>query len=462
MKIMKFGGSCLKNEEDLELVAKIIGQEKDEKVVVLSGINRVTDKLVNFLQKSYSEKEVDSLIAQVRHMHMDLLTKSVESKEIYEQAKVKIESRLKVLERLLYGIHYVGELTEKTRDLVLSYGERLSVVILEAVLRSRGIDAESLEADEIGVVTDGNFGSATADLPLVERNLQESVLPLIRRGIIPVITGFFGRDAHGSTTIFGRNGSDYSASVIGYALNADSVEIWKDVDGFMSADPKFVKNAHLLDELSYDEAAELAYFGARILHPRTVEPLKLKGIPLRIKNMYRRELPGTLVHGRKKVLENKVVKSVTYKDIGALKIYGSGVGSMMGVLGEISTHLSDNRINIKSVITSQTCITLLLEKEDVEKSYRVLSSTRIKSVEKLEKVKDISLIAIVGEGILNSPGIAAKVFNAVANRGINVEMFAAGASEVAFYFIVKKRYLGDAVKAIHRIFFQRGRHHGKA
>ncbi len=457
MKVMKFGGSCLKNVEDFNIVADIIEKEKDEKVVVLSGINGVTDKLVSFIERKYREEEIEKLMRELKYMHLEIVKEGVLHKELYQEAENRIMEKLKVLERLLYGIHYVGELTEKTRDLVLSYGERLSVIVMESILRSRGLDARALEGDEIGIITDGNFGNATADLSLVERNLQDSIIPLIKRGILPVVTGFFGCDREGRTTTFGRNGSDYSASVIAYGIDADLVEIWKDVDGFMSADPKFVKGAHLIKNLSYNEAAELAYFGARILHPRTVEPLKLKNIPLRIKNLYRRKSPGTLVHGAKKLSATNVVKSVTYKeDIGALKIHGAGVGSMMGVLGEITRYLSESRINIKSVITSQTCITLLLEKEDVERSYRALVSRRIKAVERLEKVRGISLIGMVGDGILEYPGIAARVFNAVAGKGINVEMFAAGASEAAFYFIVKRRYLRDAVEAIHQVFFKGG------
>jgi len=458
---MKFGGSCLKNVNDFSTVADIICEEIGEKVVVLSGINGITDKLISFIRKKYKEEDIEKLISEVKHIHLNIVKGAVSRKEFYKMAKEKIEEKLKVLERLLYGVHYVGELTDKTRDLILSYGERLSVIVMESILNSRGAAAKAFEGDKIGIITDGNFGNATADLSLVERNLKKHILPFIERGFTPVITGFFGCDDEGRTTIFGRNGSDYSASVIAYALDADVVEIWKDVDGFMSADPKFVKEAYLLDSLSYDEAAELAYFGARILHPRTVEPLKLKKIPLKIRNLYRRDR-GTLIHSIKKISKDSVVKSVAYKEeIGALKIYGAGVGSMLGVLGEITRYLSEENINIKSVITSQTCITLLLEKEDVEKSYRILKSKKIRTVERLEKIPGISLIGIVGNGILEYPGIAAKVFNAVAKRGINVEMFAAGASEVAFYFIVKQKYLRDAVESIHKVFFRGGKDNAK-
>jgi len=454
MKVMKFGGSCLKNADDFELVADIIQSEKEDKVIVLSGVYGVTDRILNFLEENYREEDVPKFIEEIRELHIEIGRKIIPCGDIFKETERRLGEKLKILERLLYGVHYVGELTEKTRDLILSYGERFSVLLMEGLLRCKGLNARALESEQVGLITDGNFGNATADLPETERNLRLSILPLIRRGIVPIVTGFFGCDSRGRVTLFGRNGSDYSASVIAYGVNAEIVEIWKDVEGFMSADPKFVEDAHFIDSLSYDEVAELAYFGARILHPRAVEPLKLKNIPMRIKNIYKRENPGTLIHATKKIWEGRVIKSVTYKEeIGSIKIYGAGVGSKPGVLGDITKYLSENRINIKSVITSQTCITLLLEKEDVERSYRILSQKDIKTVERIEKVRGISLVAIVGEGILEYPGIAAKVFRAVASKDINVEMFAAGASEVAFYFIIKKKYLKDAVEAIHRVFF---------
>ncbi len=455
MKVMKFGGSCLKNSRDFLRVAEIIKDEKYEKIVVISGVNSITDLIYRNIEgKNYDEEKIKKLVGYLGNLHLKIASGAIENSQIFGNVEENILKKLQVLERLLYGVCYMGELPDKTRDIILSYGERLSVPILEGVLLSQGVKAKALEADKIGILTDENFGNATANLPAVRRNMKRDIIPLVKKGIVSIVTGFFGCDSKGRTTLFGRNGSDYSASVIAYGVDADLVEIWKDVDGFLSADPKIVKDAHLIDSLSYDEAAELAYFGARILHPRTVEPLKLKNIPLRIKNIYKREGEGTLIHSTSKIRENKIIKSVACKkEIGCLKIHGTDVESNPGILREVISYLSENRINIESVIASQTCITLLLEREDVERSYRILSLKNIKTVEKIEKVKNISLIGIAGEKVLEYPGIAARVFRAVAKKKINIEMIFTGASRVAFCFIIKRGFLEDAIKATHKVFF---------
>ena len=454
MKVMKFGGSSLKNSNDFKSVAEIIKKEKDKKIIVLSGAHGVTDKIDSYLNiGKKDEKAIEILIKQLKDFHFRICSDAIKNKNISKKIKYDLLKKLEKLKRIFQGVYYTEELTDRTKDLILSYGERFSVKILEGILCDMNVKAKSFEADSIGVITDGDFGNATAILDLVSINLNKNVSPLLKKNFVPIITGFFGCDNNGNTTSFGRNGSDYSASVIAYAVDANEIEIWKDVNGFMSADPNVIKDAHLIDKLSYEEAAELAYFGAKILHPRTVEPLIKKGIELQIKNTYKPDLEGTRI-GNHRYIKKNLVKSVAYsKDIACIKIHGSGVGYKPGVLSEIVSHFSKYKINIKSVITSQTCITLLLEKKDLQRSYDILSLENIKTVERLEKIKDIALIAIVGEGILSQYGIAAKVFNAVAEKGINIEMISAGASEVAYYFIVKEKDLKPAIKGIHKVFF---------
>lgn len=453
MKVMKFGGSSLKNAEDFQRISKIIKDEKDKKIVILSAVNGVTNTIQRYLNSGKNdEKAIKELIHYLQKLHMKISSESITNQNVSRKVQNTIRKKLEKLERLLYGVAYVGELTDRTRDSILSYGERLSAPILEGILNDAGIKAEAFEADSIGIITDGDFGNATAILTSVTENVRNAIVPLTRKNIVPIITGFFGCNSNGHTTTFGRNGSDYSASIIAYAVDADKVELWKDVR-FMSADPHIVKDARLVDELSYAEAAELAYFGAKILHPRAVEPLMKKEIKLQIKNTYNQRDRGTKIgkNGRKK---KELVKSVAHsRDIACIKIHGSGVGYKPGVLSEIVSHISSHKINITSVITSQTCITILLENKDLDRSYDILAAKQIKTVEKLEKIRDIALIAIVGKGILEHHGIAAKVFSAVAKKGINIEMISAGASDVAYYFLVKERYLESAIVAIHNEFF---------
>jgi aspartate kinase len=451
MKVLKFGGSCLKDSKGFIDVARIIKNENERRVIILSGVCGVTDTIQKYLNyKIIDEIAISGLIKHLKRLHYKIASEAITDIAILKKVQAILEIKLQNLEQLLRGVYYVKELTDRTRDLILSYGERLSVPILAGTLNDRGIKAKAFEADNLGILTNGDYGNAIAILNPISKKLKKNILPLFDKKIIPIITGFFGCDNNGETTIFGRNGSDYSASVIAYSLDADRVDLWKDVDGFMSADPKIIDDSYLLNNLTYKEAAELSYFGAKIIHPRTVEPLMKKNIKLHIKNVNNPNFQGTNIcdNGHK---NKNIIKSIAYsKDISCIKIHGSGVGQKPGVLLEIVSKISSQNINIISVVTSQTCITLLLESKDLKSSYNILSSKQIKTVEKIEKIKDIALIAVVGEGLLKHYGIAAKVSNAVANIGINIEMISAGASEVAYYFIVKENVLEQAIKAIHK------------
>ena len=450
MKVLKFGGSNLKNAKSFLDVAKIIKNEEEKTVIVLSGVCGVTDTLQIYLNyNKFDEIALNGLIQHLKRLHFRISSEAISDIAILKKVQSTLHKKLEKLERLLRGVCYIGELTDRTKDLILSYGERLSVSVLAGILVDQGVKAKAFEADNLGVLTNGDFGNAVAVLNPVSKNLKKNISPLFDKNIIPIITGFFGCDNNGHTTLFGRNGSDYSASVIAYAIDADEVNLWKDADGFMSADPTIIKDAYLLKNLSYNEAAELSYFGAEILHPRTVEPLMKKEIRLIIKNIHKPLKIGTEI-GNNIHNEKQLIRSIAHsKDITCLKIYGSGIGYKPGVLSEITSYFSSNKINIKSVITSQTCITLLLEKKDLKRSYNILAERQIETVEKIEQIRDIALIALVGEGISNHHGIAARVFSSIAQKGINIELISAGASEVAYYFIIKEKYLEPVLKAIH-------------
>ena len=454
MKVMKFGGGCLKDADHFRRVADVILSDKDRAVVVVSAIAGVTDSLVEAVRlAASSERHVPGILRDLRERHRAVADRVFKNPAPRAGALTAADLKLKKLERLLYGISYTEEITPSVRAHILSYGERLATVILSWQLKDMGRKSVPLEADRIGIVTDDSFDNATAILPEVKKNLARHVAPLVRRREIPVITGYFGRTRKGKITTFGRNGSDYSAAVVAYGLGASVLEIWKDVDGFMSADPKIVKEARSVRELSYYEAAELSYFGAKILYPRTVEPLIEKNIPLRIKNLFEPRRRGTLV--RTGTSERKdIIKSITYnKKISVLRIYGPGVGYKPGILADLGRILTAKGVNIYSVITSQTCINLLLDKHDSERSCEALQTLVGGVIEKIVREEDIALIAVVGQGLQEKQGVAAKVFSAVARERINIEMISSGASEVAYYFIVQKDDLERTVRAVHREFF---------
>jgi aspartate kinase len=371
----------------------------------------------------------------------------------FEQFENDFDRSLRKLERLYYGLNFTREMTPRMYDMISSFGERFAVELLAYTLRCRGVRATSLMPDNIGLITDGKFGDATANLPRTAKNFQKHVAPLIDSETIVLIPGFFGVSEKGDVTTFGRGGSDYSAAVVAVAIQAEKLEIWKDVAGFMSADPQFVPEAQLIPRLSYEEAAELAYFGAKILHPRTVEPIRKKRLQIEIRNTLNPDAPGTLITTNS-TKPKSLIKSVAHNpDIGVIKVHASGVGARPGILGRIADCLAENGLNIKSVITSQTCISLLLDYKDLEPGYHVLKSMRPKSHQRLEKLEHVAMIGIVGEGILQHKGVAAKCFTAVAQCGVNVEMISFGPSRAALYFLVHNHDLHRAVSAIHSTFF---------
>jgi aspartate kinase len=373
--------------------------------------------------------------------------------DVKQTAVSKLTALMVRLERVLYGIIYLEELTPRTKDLVQSFGERMSVIVMAAMLQEMGVNAVPVEADELGIITDGTFGSATVDMETTRSNVAPRIYEMFKRQETPVVTGFFAKTTDGFITLLGRNGTDYSASVIANAIDADSLEIWKDVDGFMSADPKAVPGAVPISHLSYEEAAELSYFGAKVLHPRTVEPARAKGITIMVRNVFKPAYEGTMIVP-KGVEGNRTIKSISsMPNMAMVRVYGAGLGSKSGVMSEISVLLSDAGINVYSAATSQTCISLLIEERELKHAERALAEAKKGVVDRIESVRDVALLCLVGEGLGQKEGIAGKVFSIVASNGVNIGLISAGASTVALTFTVKRRDLERTTKTIHHEFF---------
>jgi aspartate kinase len=454
MKVMKFGGGCLKNAETLGRVIDIIVRERRKPAVVVSALQGVTDELIeSAAAAAKDERTIPDRIARLWDRHRRVAERAVRDDAARVVTLRALGAALLKAERLLYGIAYTSETGPAIRNQVLSYGERLAARLVAGAVRSRGIPARPLDSDRIGMKTDDNLENATVDLARFRRSFRRTAVE-IRRGLyVPVVTGFFGATSEGRVSLFGRNGSDYSAAVLAHGLEARSLEIWKDVGGFMSADPEAEKAARKIDRLSYYEAAELSYFGARILHPRTLEPLTDRTAEVRIKSLADPDDPGTAIEHRAPVRRN-VVKSVTANErISLLRIHGPGVGHKPGIIGGLGRRLAEHRINIYSIITAQTCINVLIDRKDARRAYQILRDDRNGVIARIDLEEDVALVAVVGEGMIERRGVAARVFSAVAQAGINVEMISSGASEVATYFIVDRKDAARAVRALHREFF---------
>jgi len=454
MKVIKIGGGCLNGKKTIARIIDLIAQRGRGDIFVVSALNGITDFLIESMDAALAdEANIPKIISRLKARHdlvaRHLIRRPKEAKGFSQD----LAKTLSKLERLYYGLNFTGKISPRLRDAIVSFGERFAAQLLTAILSSRGIPTSYHMPQQIGMLTDGKFGDATANIPATARNFKKNLAPVLAKNKILFIPGFFGVSKNGDITTFGRGGSDYSAAVVAAAIKAEILEIWKDVDGFMTADPKLVPCTELIPLLSYEEASELAYFGARFLHPRCVEPVRTRKLNITIKNTLHPDAEGSLITARSPRLKS-VIKSVAHDcNIGILKVHAAGVGARPGILAEVATCIAHNGINIKAVVTSQTCISLLLAGEDLAPGVAALKTLRPKPFRRLEPVEDIALISIVGEGLLRQKGIAANCFAAVAEAGVNVEMISFGPSRAALYFLTKKTNLKKAVNAIHGRFF---------
>jgi bifunctional aspartokinase / homoserine dehydrogenase 1 len=451
--VVKFGGSNLKKKEDIFSLIRAVEFYNQPIVIVVSALYGVTDQLINGLNKvTLSESAICRIKDELIESHRQVIELYIKDSTSRSKVISHLEQRVEELEKYLRGIHCLGEIPEFVADRVLSYGERLSSLVLAAILNERQIDTKEILPEDLGLFTNGEYRNATVDFALSEQAVSQG-LAGNQNYIIP---GFYGLSPQSKVTLLGRGGSDYTAAAIARCINAQSVDLWKDVPGFLSADPKLVDNPSVIHQLTYNEAAELSYFGARIAHPRTFEPAEAKQIPVRLFNIndFTPQLEPITVIGKQGYIAEHIVKSVTFSDdFGVLKLQGAGVGIKPGIMAKVTGSLTQEGINIKSIITSQTTINILLSRADLENGLQVVNALGLSTVHQVSTQQDISLIAVVGEGILEKPGIAARVLGAVSAHDINVWTISAGASNVAIYFIIDRQEQETAIRSIHEALF---------
>lgn len=452
-RVLKFGGSNLKEPADIRKLVRAVNCYSAPPLVVVSALHGVTDTLVRAVDGGlHSVDGIYTLIKSLIKQHQRTIDCQVKTEKDRHRILQRLTNRVLELERILLGCHYLREVPGFARDQILSYGERLSSLLISDLFEHLGTKSRESLPEDLGLTTDGVMNDATVDLE-ASRAQVKSVL---RDDILTVVPGFYGMSPEGKVTLLGRGGSDYSAAALAACLEAEGLDIWKDVPGFMSADPKIVLHPVSISRLSYREAAELSYFGARILHPRTFEPLMEPGIPVRLYdiNHFDDELtPLTEIvsHGE---IRPGIIKSVTFsRSIGLLTLGGSGVGIRSGLLAAITGALHQGRINIRSVFTSQTTINLLLDLDQLTPGRDLIRKLRLPTLDEIRISDGIALVAVVGEGMPDHPGIAARIFSAVSHQGINIRIISSGASTVAAYFIIDDRDLHRAVSAIHEEFF---------
>jgi len=449
MKVIKFGGSCLKDKNDFDKILEILKNDKEKnKIIVLSAVYKVTNILIAGLKKDkLYDLGIDKTINEVKTIHFDIINNFFDLQKEKNTAMETLEPYFSNLKKLFLAVLYTGELSKSVESSIHSFGERLAVLLFSLIMNKRGLKTIPFFSDQIGIVKKGKKHFNSADLYLTKRNLSK-IIPKIVGGIIPVITGYFAISYDNRISTFGRNSSDYSASVIAYGFNADTLEFWKDVPGFMSGDPEIVKNSKLISELSIDEAAELSYFGASILHPRCLEPIRDTKIKIVIRNFIIPEKDSTIIKSHSS--NKKQIRGVSFNEhISVLKINGAGIGYKPGIIGSVGTILSKNDINIYSIITTQTSINLIIDQSDLDKSNRILKSLKEPVIESIKYEKDLTLIAIVGKGMKKSNGSMKKLFDIFDKLDINIEMISAGASDSAYYCLIKKEKFKNSINKIH-------------
>ncbi len=437
MIVMKFGGSSVAQAERIRQVCEIVKSRLPQSpVVVASAFRGVTDELLNLARASLQGDA--SLLDRIRSRHLAIARKLGLSPEI-------LESCLARLGDLVRGISLLKEITPRTLDLVASFGERLSTRLIAAFLARGGIPARQVDAFEAGLLTDERFGSANP-LPEAEEEIRRAFSGFRD---LPVVTGYIGRTRSGDVTTLGRNGSDYTATILGAALDASEVQIWSDTDGIMTADPRLVPKALPIEALSFAEACELAFYGGRVLHPHTLIPAMRKNIPVRVLNTFKPEHPGTAILAR---LEkpSQGVKSIAFKKHQfILTVTSPRMLAGPGFLARIFEALSRHGIDVDMVSTSEVSVSATAaSSENLERASEELSGEFEVAIE-----RDRAVLCVVGDGIRSRPGVAAEVFGAVAEAGVNVLMISQGASKNNIAFAVAESEVAKAVSSLHRRFF---------
>lgn len=451
--VLKIGGGILRNKDSFDRVVDIVNNKNklgDKQIIVISALYGVTDFLIESMNKCREDHaHVEQIISSLKNMHYEYLS-YISDVKIKQNAEFLIEEKLSLLEKFLYGIAYLKEISPRSRDLVQSFGERLSPVVLEAFILDKKIPAEFVDAKEAGIICKGNYENASVEMEKTKQNLNSKVLPLLLKKVV-LLPGYYGVDEAGDVKTFGRGGTDYSAGFISNIFDA-RLEIWKDVSGFMSADPKVVPTAKQIPFLSYEEAEELGYLGAKILHPKTVAPLREKGLCAEVKNVFAPEVKGTII-GPTKHKANEVVKSIAAtKDIAIVTVKSSSMVNNPGFASEIFSILSNKEIAVDLIATSETSISFSIEAKNFEYALKSLESLKEICECTIFGTKDLSIIGVIGEGIKGSPGIAGRLFMALGKSNVNIEVITQGASEINITVVVKKSDLDKAIKAIHAEF----------
>ncbi|MEN8204215.1 MAG: bifunctional aspartate kinase/homoserine dehydrogenase I [Bacteroidota bacterium] len=453
MKVLKFGGTSVGSTDNIRIVKKILESQDQACTVVVSAFGGVTDQIIRAAgMASERDKAFKEELSEIRERHVHAVHELLEG-ESREFTSLEVESLLNEFGDVLQGVYQLEDLSPKTLDYLLSFGERLSAIIIARfVKKSVYMDSRDL------IRTDANFGNATVQFEVSDQQIREKLNELQGIALLP---GFIASDPHGRTTTLGRGGSDYTAAIVAAATNALVLEIWTDVSGFMTADPRMVPKAYPVDCMSYEEAMELSHFGARVIYTPTLTPAYHASVPIRVKNTFSPDDPGTLISTEAICTQNELIKGISSIDeVSLITVKGVGMVGKTGTSARVFSSLAQHNVNVILITqaSSEMTISFAVTPEDTSKAVKALGEEFEMEIEhkkemEIEVMNELSIIAIVGEGMRHTPGISAILFRALGRNGISVIATAQGSSELNISVVIGHGSLKKALNLIHEGFF---------
>lgn len=454
--VMKFGGTNMQDSAAIRHSASLAGRSIRDGVrvvVVVSAMAGVTNQLLKLADAAQSG-DIASANDEIAAMRTRHFTAAQELGAAPDSDAVReIREMHETLRQAVYGVYLLRELTPRSRDLIVAFGERLSAPLMSLALEQSGIRSKHVTGGEAGILTDAHFGNAKPNPATYER-VKDRLSGFFSSGVTPVVAGFMGETEKGAITTLGRGGTDFTATIIGKALGADEVWAWKDVDGVMSADPRVVKDAQNIEILSYGEVMELAYFGAKVLHPLAVTPLQESGIPLRVKSAADPDFAGTLVQATARDAEGRPVKAVTaIRNVTIINISGAGALGIPEVIASVFDAIARENISLLMVSQSSSMsnVSLAVQSADAERTLNALRSG-VSTELRVDQQPNVAVLAIVGSGMRGQRGVSAKMFTALADHDVNILMISQGSSELNVSVAIEGAHVETATMAVHAAF----------
>jgi len=462
LRVMKFGGTSVGDAACIARTAQIIakGAAEGRCVAVVSAMGGVTNRLIEAAKSAQTgnAKVAASLMDALQAQHETALQALLDDNGHKAAVRKKLEEVLTEGRRFCEGTALLRELTSRTLDAISSLGERLVAPLVAAKLRGLGMASEAVDATEL-IVTDGFHGGAEPEMDLTRDRSQARLGALLEKGITPVVTGFIGASRSGELTTLGRGGSDYSATILGAVLDAEEVIIWTDVEGVLTADPRLVPEARTIPIISYREAAELAYFGAKVLHPKTLKPVVQAAIPVWIRNSFAPEKLGTKITPEGQSIGGGVKALTAIRDVTLISVGGPGIVGLPDVVGRTFSTTAEVRANVLliSQSSSQNDICFIVASSDAQRTVEALrkefaQDLAHQTVEHITVDPNIAIVAVVGENMRGTPGVAGRTFNSLGRENVNIIAIAQGSSESNISFVIEENKVKAALNTTHREF----------